>query len=85
MGKLLMSLKEENEKESNVLNLSSNIRPQLKESGSSMIECAMLIALVAAGCITSIKSLGDTSNKTFQDLTVSMASAGFQPVLPPPP
>lgn len=47
------------------------------ERGSSMVETALMIALIAVGCFASIRSLGQTSNLVFENMQDNLAQGGI--------
>ena len=49
-----------------------------KERGSSMVETALLVTLVAAGCFASIQVLGQRSSVAFEKIEDNLAQGGLQ-------
>ena len=43
------------------------------DRGASLVEYALLVALIAVVCIVAIGILGDTANETFSEVGESMA------------
>ena len=52
------------------------VKKTKKELGASMLEYALLAALIAVVCIAAITALGKQSSKSFSQITSGMTSAG---------
>jgi Flp pilus assembly pilin Flp len=50
-----------------------------KETGASMVEYTLLVALIAAVCIGALVFLGDKSEDSLCDTGTAIASAGVNP------
>jgi pilus assembly protein Flp/PilA len=47
-----------------------------REDGPTAVEYAVMLALIIVVCITAITALGTNANKTFNNVTNSMANVG---------
>ena len=47
-----------------------------REDGPTAVEYAVMLALIIVVCITAITALGTNANKTFTNVSNSMASVG---------
>ena len=47
-----------------------------KEDGPTAVEYAVMLALIIVVCITAITTLGTNANKTFTNVSNSMANVG---------
>jgi pilus assembly protein Flp/PilA len=43
------------------------------DRGSSLVEYALLVALIAVVCVMAVQALGDTSKSTFESTTSELA------------
>ena len=80
-----MLLKKEKQTGKEISFFSFFLIPVSKERGSSIVEVAFLVALVAAGCINSINSLGQASSSAFGNVSDRLAGSGMNGLPPPPP
>jgi pilus assembly protein Flp/PilA len=47
-----------------------------REDGPTAVEYAVMLALIIVVCITAITALGTNANKTFTNVSASMANVG---------
>ena len=47
-----------------------------REDGPTAVEYAVMLALIIVVCITAITALGTNANKTFTNVSTSMANVG---------